>query len=172
MTDGIRDEGGTLAIFLEDWRAMRPDLEPVAFSIIMHIRYLNLLLARTIDAIAAEHGLNDSDVRLLMVVRRDQGERPVRPSDLSARLNLTRATITYRVDRLIEGGLAERAADPSDRRAVFVTLSRRGEEVVASIMTRFAEVYEARLAGVDQLPGGRGALEQHLRALTADFGTP
>ena len=169
MTEGAKADGGSLESFLEDWRALRPDLEPVGFSIIMHIRRLNLMLARIIDGIAAEHDLNDSDVRLLMAIKRDRGQGPVRPSDLSERLNLTRATITYRVDRFIELGLADRTADPSDRRALFVKLTPKGEQVAAEIMTRFAEIYEARLEGVDGLPGGRASLALYLRAMIAGF---
>jgi DNA-binding MarR family transcriptional regulator len=69
-------------------------------------------------------------------------------------------------------GLAERTADPSDRRALFVKLTPDGEQRLAAIMTRFAEIYETRLGGVDRLPGGRDALELGLRTLMADFAAP
>ena len=163
------DPGGPLTAFLEDWRALRPDLEPAAFSIVMYIRHLNLTAGRIIDDIAAEFDVNDSDVRLMMAIKRDQGGKPVRPSELSDRLSLTRGTITYRVDRLLAVGLAERIADPSDRRALFVRLTRKGEDVLNKVMTGFAAASEQALVRVDRMAGGRGALDTRLQALVADL---
>jgi DNA-binding MarR family transcriptional regulator len=168
LAEDGRDDG-RLASFLRDWRAMRPDLEPVGFSIVMHIRRLNLLMVKVLDEIAAEFDLGDSDVRLMMAIKRDRAGKAVRPSELSDRLGLTRATITYRVDRLLDDGLAERVADPSDRRALFVQLTQKGELVLTQVMTRFAAVTNDKLAGVDRMPGGRKALEDRLKAMVAEF---
>ncbi len=168
MADDGRDDA-MLAAFLRDWRAMRPDLEPVGFSIVMHIRRLNLLIGRILDELASEFDLSDSDVRLMMAIKRDRGGKPVRPSELGERLALTRSTITYRVDRLLEVGLAERVADPSDRRALFVQLTQKGEEVLTQVMTGFAAGTNEKLAAVDSLPGGRQVLEDRLKAMLAEF---
>ena len=158
--------------FLEEWRLLRPDLEPAAFAIVMHIRHLHLLIGKVLDELASEFDINDSDIRLMMAIRRDQDGQPARPSDLSDRLDLTRATITYRVDRLLQVGLAERIAHPSDRRALFVRLTDKGEQVLAEVMGRFAAATEKRLSRVDAMPGGREALEDRLEALTAAFEGP
>ncbi len=166
------ERDGPLTDFLRDWRAIRPDIEPIGFSIIMHIRRLHLIAGRVLDQLAAEFDVNDSDIRLMMAIKRDQGAKSVRPSELSDRLNLTRATITYRVDRLLAVGLAERLADPSDRRALFVRLTQRGEEVLAEVMGRFAAATDERLSRVDAMPGGREALEVRLEALIAEFANP
>lgn len=171
LADDGRDDG-TLASFLRDWRLLRPDLEPVGFSIAMHVRHLNLLLGRILDEIAAEFDITDSDVRLMMAIKRDKGGKPARPSELSDRLNLTRATITYRVDRILDLGLAERIDDPSDRRALFVQLTQKGDAVLAEVMTRFASGTEKKLVGVDRMPGGRKALEDRLKAMIAEFEKP
>ncbi len=169
MDDEGADAGGPLVRFLDEWRLLRPDLEPVGFAIIMHIRHLHLLVGQVLDELASEFDINDSDIRLMMAIKRDQCGQPVRPSELSQRLNLTRATITYRVDRLLDVGLAERMADPSDRRALFVRLTDKGEQVLAEIMGRFSAATDKRLSRVDALPGGRKALQQKLQVLTAEF---
>ena len=163
---------GSLEGFLHDWRLLRPDLEPDSFSIVMHIRHLNLLVGRVLDEIGADFDVNDSDIRLMMAIRRDKGGKPARPSELGDRLNLTRATITYRVDRILELDLAERIADPSDRRALFVQLTQKGETVLTEVMTRFASGTDSKLVGVDRLPGGRRALEERLKVLLAEFAKP
>ena len=172
MTNQGSGAEGPLEGFLQDWRLLRPDLEPVGFSIVMHIRHLNLLIGRVLDEIGADFDVCDSDIRLMMAIRRDEGGKPARPSELGDRLNLTRATITYRVDRILELGLAERIADPSDRRALFVQLTQKGETVLTEVMTRFAFCTDSKLAGVDRMPGGRRALEERLKVLLAEFAKP
>ncbi len=167
-SEGAETEG-PLGWFLHDWRLLRPDLEPVGFSIVMHVRHLNLLFGEVLDQIAAEFDITDSDVRLMMAIKRDKGGKPARPSELSDRLGLTRATITYRVDRILDLGLAERIDDPSDRRALFVQLTQKGDAVLAEVMTRFASDAEKKLAGVDRMAGGRKALEDRLKAMVAEF---
>lgn len=149
---------------------LRPDDDQTTFSIMMHIGHISTLVGRTTDAIAARFDLNQSDVRLLMAVKREQRGKPVRPSDLGERLNLSRATITYRVDRMIELGLAERDADPSDRRALYVKLTDKGEKTIAAVMDEYAILADARLAVVDALPGGRTALNAMLEALGREWG--
>ena len=99
----------------------------------------------------------------------DQGGKPVRPSELGVRLALTRATITYRVDRLLDLGLAERTADPADRRALFVRLTPKGEEVLGAVMTRYAATAEQKLVDIDDMGGGRAALEASLMAIARRF---
>ena len=163
------EPAGPLARLVHNWRTLRPDLEPLAFSIVMHIGHLSIAFGRILEGIAAPFGIGQSDVRLLMAIKRDRGGTLVRPSELGERLALTRATITYRVDRLLELGLAERIADPSDRRALFVRLTPKGEKVLEEIMTGYAAAAEDKLIGVDQLDGGRGALEALLIAIAARF---
>ena len=163
------EPAGPLARLVWNWRDLRPDLEPVAFSIVMHIGHLSIAFGRILQRIAEPFGIGQSDVRLLMAIKRDRGGKPVRPSELGERLALTRATITYRVDRLLELGLAERIANPSDRRSLFVRLTSKGEEVLAEVMTGYAAASEEKLLDVDQFTGGRGALEELLVAIATRF---
>jgi DNA-binding MarR family transcriptional regulator len=169
LADDHLETRGALARMIRDWSVLRPDLEPAAFSIMMHIGHLSLLLGQVSDQLAAEFDINQLDVRLMMAIKRDQGGKPGRPSELGDRLDLSRAAITYRVDRLLELGLARRVADPTDRRALFVTLTPKGEAIIAKLMTRYAEMSEQKLQKVDRLPGGRRALEAMLRALAEAF---
>lgn len=163
------EPAGPLARLVRNWRTLRPDLEPLAFSIVMHIGHLSIAFGRILEGIAAPFGIGQSDVRLLMAIKRDRGGTLVRPSELGERLALTRATITYRVDRLLELGLAERIADPSDRRSLFVRLTSKGEAVLAEVMTGYAAAAEDKLLDVDKINGGRGALEALLIAIATRF---
>lgn len=54
----------------------------------------------------------------------------VRLSDLAAWQAVDKSTITMQVKRLVEAGLVERTPDPTDRRAVRVSLTDHGWEVL------------------------------------------
>ncbi|MEH3075138.1 MAG: MarR family winged helix-turn-helix transcriptional regulator [Quadrisphaera sp.] len=55
----------------------------------------------------------------------------VRISELAAALRIAPRSATEVVDGLVDRGLAERGADPADRRAVVVVLTEGGREAVA-----------------------------------------
>lgn len=59
-------------------------------------------------------------------------------TNLSDFMEITAAAASQTVDKLVQGGLLERAEDPNDRRVKQVTLSRKGHELVEkSITERF-----------------------------------
>jgi DNA-binding MarR family transcriptional regulator len=63
----------------------------------------------------------------LAILSRHQGPMPM--GELSKALDVALSTATRMVDELVNGGLAERVADPDDRRVVRVTLTKEGEEL-------------------------------------------
>lgn len=66
--------------------------------------------------------------------------------DLAARLGVDRSTATRMCNRLAAAGLIDRTADPSDRRAVVISLSGPGRDVVQAV-TRARRDNVARLLG-------------------------
>ena len=65
------------------------------------------------------------------VLARLQLGGPARPSVLAAEFGVAPRTITELVDILERDGLVARKADPTDRRAVLVTLTGEGEAALA-----------------------------------------
>jgi DNA-binding MarR family transcriptional regulator len=61
---------------------------------------------------------------------------PVRMSDLADRLGIARRSATSVVAELVERGLVERLADPTDRRAVAVAATRRGARLLRDLHAR------------------------------------
>ena len=70
---------------------------------------------------------------LVLGILRDQG--PLAPSELGARLIVTRATVTGVVDSLERRGFVRRAPNPSDRRSVLVEITPQGLDVVGQVRT-------------------------------------
>lgn len=73
-------------------------------------------------------GLSPHHARALRVLSREDG---VRVSELAAALRIAPRSATEVVDGLADRGLAQRRADPADRRAVVVVLTGAGQEAVA-----------------------------------------
>jgi len=67
----------------------------------------------------------------MLAVLADDDRQNVR--DLAARLAVDRSTATRMCNRLVGVGLIERTGDPSDRRAVVISLTGEGREVVAAV---------------------------------------
>ncbi|WP_328302580.1 MarR family winged helix-turn-helix transcriptional regulator [Actinomycetospora sp. NBC_00405] len=89
---------------------------------------------------------------------------PQRLSDLAVREGVTQPSMTALVTRLERDGLATRGADPSDGRAVVVTLTHAGRDVLTARRTRRA----SRLAELlDHLePDERAAVDAAAGALS------
>jgi DNA-binding MarR family transcriptional regulator len=148
-----------------EWGDVRPDIENTSFSIMLYLLRMAVLERKLEDRIAEQFDINSSDARLLNVVRGDRSNRSLRPSELSQRLGLSRATITYRMDRLLEKGLTESASDAHDGRASNISLTEKGREVVDTFMTEVNAICLDRLSAVDTIPGGREMLQQLLELL-------
>ncbi|TAM89350.1 MAG: MarR family transcriptional regulator [Jatrophihabitans sp.] len=61
------------------------------------------------------------------LLQRLADEPGLRVSDLAARHRLAPNTVSNLVQQLVQSGLVVRTADPGDRRAVVITLTRAGE---------------------------------------------
>lgn len=85
-------------------------------------------------------GLNPHQVRALHVMLRSS-EEGARPSTIAERLHVMPRSATDVIDALVEKGLATRAPDPSDRRAVRIHLTGEGRRVLAQADAARAEVH-------------------------------
>jgi DNA-binding MarR family transcriptional regulator len=87
----------------------------------------------------------------------------MRLSELSDHLRIAPRSTTEFVDGLQERGLVERRGDPSDRRAILVTLTEQGQKVGTAIQT--ARKAEAERFFGELSPEDREELHRILRTL-------
>jgi DNA-binding MarR family transcriptional regulator len=78
----------------------------------------------------------------MLVTLDGKGDQNVR--DLAPRLGVDRSTATRMCNRLVNAGLIDRSSDPSDRRAVVISLTEPGRGVVKRV-TRARRENVARL---------------------------
>lgn len=112
------------------------------------------------DVVLADLGLTPNDSKALFSLDRMQ---PRTMKSLAAAWKCDASTATWTVDRLERMGLAERRADPSDRRVRHVVLTERGAATYEQLLERMyatppellrlsAEQLESLRAIVDSLP--------------------
>lgn len=127
------------------------DLDQLAEVALPAVRALVAIAVRALDASPTPVTL--PQYRVLVTLSNDG---PVRSSALAELLGVDASTVTRMCDRLLRDGLIVRRAEPSDRRALRIGLSAKGEQAVAAVTARrreeFAHLLEAipapRRAGV------------------------
>jgi DNA-binding MarR family transcriptional regulator len=85
------------------------------------------------------NGFADFDASYLIVVQYPgpQGERP---SDLAARLRMSKQALNHLLGQLERLGYLERRPDPDDRRSKRISLTPRGVKVATTIREAVAEM--------------------------------
>jgi DNA-binding MarR family transcriptional regulator len=95
---------------------------------------LLLLLSRAgdaldscLDLVVRRYGISNEQARLLSCIK---SRGPMRPVDIAALLERAPNSMSMLVDRMVKAGLVRRTRDRKDRRAVFVSLTNKGNEAV------------------------------------------
>lgn len=94
------------------------------------LRNINWYMRRRVDAAVSAHGLSLARAKLLS---RMEQQGPCRPGELAFQLGQSPRTLTDALDALERDGLAERKPDPSDRRALLVSVTSRGKKALRAI---------------------------------------
>jgi DNA-binding MarR family transcriptional regulator len=74
---------------------------------------------------------------------------PRRITELASEERVTQPAITLLVNRLEERGWVKRVGDPSDRRAVLVSLTTRGEAVYEQLRAEYRALLHEEMATLD-----------------------
>jgi len=86
-----------------------------------------------------EHGFDDLDAAHLNVFQYP-GPQGARPSELAARLRISKQALNYLLGQLERLGYVERRADPEDRRSKRVALTARGIAAIGVIRETVGEI--------------------------------
>lgn len=111
-----------------------PEASDLATEVADLLHHANHAIRRQAAVDAEPNGLTSAQMRAMRVLIRRDG--PMRMSELAAALGIVRRSATSVVDDLEQLHLAERVADPTDRRAVGVQLSDAGRKVMADARRR------------------------------------
>lgn len=107
---------------------------------------VNELLERSLAA-ASDGEVVLSQVRLLLLISRP--DQCYKVTDVAEFLGVTNAAASRSIDRLVQRGLVDRTTSEADRRAVDLSLTRKG----ASLLDRFEEArYQELWRALGELP--------------------
>ncbi|MGI8506108.1 MAG: MarR family winged helix-turn-helix transcriptional regulator [Solirubrobacteraceae bacterium] len=87
--------------------------------------------------------------QLEVAVMRGLGDQPRRITELAADERVTQPAITLLVNRLADRGWVRRIADPSDGRAVLVSLTADGEQALALLRAEYRAMLHEEMATLD-----------------------
>lgn len=121
---------------------------------------LEALIAADVRALAAEseqigrvfagrHDLGVGDFRaLVLIMVADSAGTPLTSGELSRRMGVSGAAVTYLVERMIASGHIRRESDPADRRKVILRYDDHGMTVARAFFTPLGEHTNDALAGL------------------------
>jgi DNA-binding MarR family transcriptional regulator len=112
-----------------------------------------------------QHGFDDLDAAHLTVFQYP-GPQGARPSQLAARLRISKQALNYLLGQLERLGYLQRQPDPDDNRSKRITLTERGTNAIELIR---AAVAETEATWAQQLGPKRFA---QLRTLLQDLNQP
>jgi DNA-binding MarR family transcriptional regulator len=113
--------------WLEEIAELLPMLDLRVEGIVDRIHGINRRIKRMLDETLEEHGLSSGEWHVLgSLSRSPDGRRSA--GELAAKVELSSAAMTNRLDRLEEAGLVRRVPDERDRRSVQVEVTAKGRE--------------------------------------------
>lgn len=127
-------ERDSVDVILEQWAAMRPDLDCSPVGVVGRLSRAARLLERGIRDTLAEHDLESWEFDVLATLERAGAPHTLTAGELSHTAMVSAAAQTHRVDRLVARGLVHREVDPGSRRRVLIRLSDEGRTVVNRAM--------------------------------------
>jgi DNA-binding MarR family transcriptional regulator len=154
----------------EAWAARDPDLDTSPLAVAGRLLLSAEYLRRALVASLQPFGLSFGDFDVLNTLRRVGDERGTHPSHLAQSSLVTTGAMTARLDRLERAGLIIRATSPTDRRAVLVRLTERGEQLAEQALQAVIAADEAFLEPLSERQRQTVAASLKLLLLRAESG--
>ncbi|WP_151481496.1 MarR family winged helix-turn-helix transcriptional regulator [Streptomyces albicerus] len=156
---------------IDQWASVRPDLDTAAMEVFGRVFRLSRAMGDRMEKSYARLGISRGEFDVLATLRRSGAPYTLSPRQLSATLMLTTGGMTGRLDKLERAGLLRRSPDPHDRRALQVTLTDRGLELVDEAVGAGLAVQTEALSALDEEQADQLAdLLRQLLAATGETG--
>ncbi|QNP72691.1 MarR family transcriptional regulator [Streptomyces roseirectus] len=150
---------------VDQWATTRPDLDTAAMEVFGRISRIARAMGDRAERAYAPFGISRGEFDVLATLRRSGEPYSLSPRELSSTLMLTTGGMTGRLDKLERAGLLRRSPDPTDRRALRVTLTGDGLQVVDQAVAAGLAVQQGVIATLDTEKVGQ--LADLLRELMA-----
>jgi DNA-binding MarR family transcriptional regulator len=152
---------------MKAWNEGRPELDLAPAHALARMRRSMSLLEPLLEVPLARFGLNHAAFDTLSALRRIGPPYQMTASELATQCLRTQATLTTRIARLEREGLVQRSSDPSDGRAVVISLTECGLQVIDEAAPVYLEAERLLLSGLDEVE--RDQLSAILQRLLLTF---
>jgi DNA-binding MarR family transcriptional regulator len=143
------------------WKRERPDYDLLPVEIIGRTGRIMEHVDRALNAKFEEFGITRPSFDVLATLRRTGEPYRLTQRELMRSLLRTSGSMSLRIDSLESQGLVERKPDDDDRRSVFVTLTRKGAQLLETLIPEHLANEKSLLAALNQ--GERAQLIALLR---------
>lgn len=89
-----------------------------------------------------QHGhcnLKGAERHILLLISNLKDGDPVTTSEIASKIGVTLAAVTHQINALEKEGLIKRLQDKSDRRIIFIELTRKGSQQVVKLRNEFTK---------------------------------
>ena len=148
------------------WGRERPDLDVSSVAVVSRVTRLSARFTQALEANFARHRLTRATFEAVAALRRSGAPYRLSQTALMHELSLTPGTVSARIGRLVEDGLATRRDDTADRRGVIVELTPAGREAFEAVVEDHLATERRLLAALDA--GEQEQLAGLLRRLLRD----
>ncbi|MER6381973.1 MarR family transcriptional regulator [Streptomyces sp. NPDC001250] len=149
MTEGSRQRRDPVDAIIDQWAAVRPDLDTKAMEVFGRIYRLSRAMGDRMEKAYQAYGISRGEFDVLATLRRSGEPYTLSPRRLAATLMLTTGGMTGRLDKLEKAGLLRRSPDPHDRRGLQVTLTDKGLDVIDQAVGAGLAVQTEALSSLD-----------------------
>jgi DNA-binding MarR family transcriptional regulator len=153
----------------EPWLREFPKADPWLIELLLLVPMLTIRFNRESDDLLARYDLSQTAMFILAALRRSPDRQRLSPRALARAALLSSAGLTAQLDQLERRALIQRSPDPSDRRAIHVTITRSGQRLVDQAIGAYLPAHERMLAALSATE--RQALATLLRRLLASLET-
>lgn len=150
---------------LEQWHAVRPDIDPSPMGIVGRIQRASRRLEHGLRAQFSGHGLQLWEFDVLATLRR---AGRLTAGELVEASMVTSGAMTNRVDRLVARDFVTRHTDPDNRRSVLIELTDLGRALIDDMLADHVDNETGLLASLT--PGEQQQLAGLLRKLLTGLG--
>ncbi|WP_073948224.1 MarR family winged helix-turn-helix transcriptional regulator [Streptomyces kebangsaanensis] len=157
--------GDAVDAIIDQWAAVRPDLDTAGMEVFGRIFRLSRAMGERMEKAYAPYGVSRGEFDVLATLRRSGAPHTLSPRQLSATLMLTTGGMTGRLDKLEGAGLLRRSPDPHDRRGLQVTLTDKGLRLIDEAVGAGLAAQTEALSALDTERAGQ--LADLLRELLA-----
>ena len=155
---------GNSDVLADQWRAQFSGVNIDGFALTVRMRRIAMLIDEISIAECEAVGLKLNEMLLMLALRRVGAPYCLRPSEITKMHSVTSGTVTYRIDQLTKQDLAERIADPADRRGYLIRLTPRGLATIDKLILRFTDLFNRDLTPMANIDGALTVFEESIRA--------